>query len=198
MREADPVPASTAGHPVWQRISSYQFGPSQAALPFATRLARDNGWNAGKAARVIEEYRRFAFLAATGEAQVTPSDAVDQAWHLHLTYTRDYWERFCPDVLGKPLHHGPTAGGPDERNRFFAQYADTLARYEAAFGTHPPSDIWPSAAQRLLDDPRARRVHPRDAILLSRPQAALLLLAFIGLVALALFLGVTLYVSRPL
>lgn len=190
MREADPVPASTAGHPVWQRLSRYEIGPPQAALPFAARLARDNGWNAVTAERVIEEYRRFAFLAVTGEMQITPSDAVDQAWHLHLTYTRDYWERFCPDALGKPLHHGPTAGGPDERNRFFAQYADTLARYEAAFGTPPPSDIWPSAAQRLLDDPRARRVHPRDAILLSRPQAALILLALIGLMALVLFLGV--------
>ena len=189
MREADTsVPASTAGHPVWQRISSYQFGPPEASLPFAARLARENGWSAARTERVIEEYRRFAFLAATGEAQVTPSDAVDQVWHLHLTYTRDYWERFCPDVLGRPLHHGPTAGGPDERNRFFAQYADTLARYEAAFGAPPPSDIWPSAAQRLIDDPRARRVHPRDAILLSRPQAALLLLAFIGLIALALLL----------
>lgn len=190
MREADTVPASTAGHPVWQLLSRYEIGPLEASLPFAARLARDNGWSVGKTERVIDEYRRFAFLAATGETQVTPSDAVDQVWHLHLTYTRDYWERFCPDVLGKPLHHGPTSGGPDERNRFFAQYADTLARYQAAFGAPPPSDIWPSAAQRLLDDPRARRVHPRDAILLSRPQAALLLLAFIGLVALALFLWV--------
>lgn len=198
MREADTVPASTAGHPVWQRLSSYEIGPTDAALPFAARLARDNGWSAATADRVIAEYRRFAFLAATGETQVTPSDAVDQAWHLHLTYTRDYWERFCPDVLGKPLHHGPTAGGPHERNRFFAQYADTLARYEAAFGAPPPSDIWPSAAQRLIDDPRARRVHPRDAILLSRRQAALLSLAFLGLIALALYLGVTSYVSRPL
>jgi hypothetical protein len=190
MREADTVPASTAGHPVWQRISSYEIGPDDAKLPFAARLARDNGWRIDKTARVIEEYRRFAFLAVTGEAPVTPSDAVDQAWHLHLTYTRDYWEHFCPNVLGKPLHHGPTAGGADERNRFFAQYADTLARYQAAFGAPPPSDIWPSAAQRLLDDPRARRVHPRDAILLSRLQAALILLAFTGLIALALFLWV--------
>ena len=190
MREADTVPASTAGHPVWQRLSRYEIGPFEASLPFAARLARDNGWSATKSARVIEEYRRFAFLAATGETQVTPSDAVDQAWHLHLTYTRDYWTRFCPEVLGKSLHHGPTAGGPDERNRFFAQYADTLARYEVAFGMPPPSDIWPAAAQRLLDDPRARRVHPRDAILLSRLQAALILLAFTGLIALALFLWV--------
>ncbi|WP_423604527.1 hypothetical protein [Sphingomonas sp. MS122] len=76
---------------------------------------------------------------------------------------------------------------PRRHNRFYRQYADTLARYEAAFGMAPPSDIWPSAAQRLSDDPRARRVHPRDAFILSRPQAALLLLAFIGLIALALY-----------
>ncbi|MEG3180927.1 glycine-rich domain-containing protein [Sphingomonas sp. LT1P40] len=191
MRDADPVPATTAGHPVWQRIRHYQIGPPEAALSFTARLARENGWSATMAARVIDEYRRFAFLAVTGDTQITPSDAVDQAWHLHLTYTRDYWERFCPEVLGTPLHHGPTAGGAEEQHRFFRQYADTLARYEAAFGAPPPSDIWPAAARRLLDDPRARRVHPRDAIILSRPQAALVLLMFAGLIALALFLGVS-------
>ncbi|WP_443026122.1 glycine-rich domain-containing protein, partial [Sphingomonas sp. CCH9-H8] len=72
-------------------------------------------------------------------AGATPSDAVDQAWHLHLTYTRDYWEHFCPDVLGRALHHGPTAGGADEHRRYYRQYAETLARYEAAFGIAPPS-----------------------------------------------------------
>ncbi len=103
------------GHPVWQRLSCYSIGPNDAALSFADRLARENGWSTSHAGRVIEEYKRFAFLVVTGEREVTPSDAVNQAWHLHLTYTRDYWERFCPDVLGKALHHGPTAGGDTER-----------------------------------------------------------------------------------
>jgi len=99
-----PVPApSLASHPLWQRLQLYQIGPSDAALPFVQRLARENGWSAAHAARVIEEYRRFCFLAVTAGHPVTPSDAVDQVWHLHLTYSRDYWERFCPDVLGQPL-----------------------------------------------------------------------------------------------
>ena len=34
---------------------------------------------------------------------IGPSDEVDQAWHLHLVYTRSYWGEFCPNVLGKPL-----------------------------------------------------------------------------------------------
>lgn len=175
MRESDPRPPSPLDHPVWRRLSCYSIGPEGAALTFAQRLARENGWTGAHAERVIEEYRRFAFLAVTGSSEVTPSDAVDQAWHLHLTYTRDYWDRFCPDVLGKPLHHGPTAGGGSERNRFFAQYADTLKRYEQAFGM-PPADIWPDAKRRLLEDPLARRVHPRDALIVSRKVLRLMML----------------------
>jgi hypothetical protein len=99
---------------------------------------------------------------------VTPSDAVDQAWHLHLTYSRDYWDRLCGEVLGQPLHHGPTAGGSDERHRYFAQYADTLASYERWFGAPPPADIWPDAHRRLVVDPQAVRVGRADHWIISR------------------------------
>lgn len=182
MRGSDPSSPSTPDHPVWASLSRYIVGPQDAALPFVQRLARENGWAPAQAERVFDEYRRFCFLAVTAGHEVTPSDAVDQAWHLHLTYSRDYWERFCPEVLGRPLHHGPTAGGSAERDRFFEQYALTLKAYEAAFGP-PPADIWPSARQRLLDDPRARRVHPRDALILPRRRfyAFLILAALLGL-----------------
>jgi hypothetical protein len=133
---------------------------------------------------VIEEYKRFAFLAVVADHQVTPCDAVDQAWHLHLTYTRDYWERFCPEVLGRSLHHGPTAGGAAEAQRYFEQYAATLKSYEAVFGP-APADLWPSAARRLIEDPRARRVHPRDAFIL--PRKSLWLLAAIAAAALCAY-----------
>jgi hypothetical protein len=167
MSKASGLSRTPTDHPVWTALSHYTIGPDDAALPFAARLARENGWSAAKAARVIEEYKRFCFLAVTAGHEVTPSDAVDQAWHLHLTYTRDYWERFCPEILGRPLHHGPTAGGAVEKQRYFEQYAETLKSYEQVFGL-PPADIWPSAAQRLIEDPKARRVHPRDAFILPR------------------------------
>ena len=124
----------TGPEQLWARISSYSIGPPDAALSFRDRLARENGWTRARADRVIAEYKRFAFLAMTAGHEVTPSDAVDQAWHLHLTYSRDYWERFCPDILGAPLHHGPTRGGAEEQHRFHEQYAETLRSYEAAFG----------------------------------------------------------------
>lgn len=115
-------------------------GPVDAELSHTRRLARENGWSARQAARVFEEYRRFVYLAVTAAHPVTPSDAVDQAWQLHLTYTQDYRERLCPEVLGRALHHGPTRGGREAGARFFEQYAQTLRSDEAAlavalFGT---------------------------------------------------------------
>lgn len=151
--------------PLWQALAAYDVGPPDAALAFTQRLARENGWRKAHAARVFEEYRRFLYLAVRAGHEVTPSDAVDQAWHLHLTYTRDYWERLCPEVLGRPLHHGPTRGGKDEGERFFEQYALTLRSYEAAFGP-APADVWPDVRRRLHIDPLARRVHPHEALIL--------------------------------
>lgn len=159
---------SAASSDLWQRLAGYEIGPAEADLTFARRLARENRWADGYAERVITEYKRFCYLAITAGHEVTPSDAVDQAWHLHLTYSRDYWNRFCPDVLGAPLHHGPTAGGQVERTRYYDQYARTLQSYERHFGTAPPVDIWPPAARRFSIDPLSYRVNPRDVLIVPR------------------------------
>lgn len=155
---------------LWQRLEAHNIGPPDASLTFTARLARENRWSSEYAARVILEYKRFCYLARTAGHQVTPSDAVDQAWHLHLTYSRDYWEVFCADVLGAPLHHGPTAGGSTERARYYDQYAATLKAYEAAFGEAPPSDIWPDAKRRFEIDPMGLRVNPKD-VMIVKPAA---------------------------
>jgi hypothetical protein len=166
---------------LWQRIADHHIGPADASLSFAARLARENRWDAAYAERVIGEYKRFCYLAMTAGHEVTPSDAVDQAWHLHLTYSRDYWLTFCPAVLGSDLHHGPTRGGTPERERFYRQYAETLAAYEAAFGAAPPADIWPSAHRRFSVDPGGVRVNFLDDIVLKRRVAlALGLLVFVA------------------
>lgn len=152
--------------PLWERLRSYEIGPPDAAFTFVQRLARENRWPESTAADVLREYYRFCYLAVTAGHEVTPSDQVDQAWHLHLTYSRDYWQRFCPDVLGCDLHHGPTAGGPVERQRYYDQYAQTLKTYEETFGEAPRPDIWSPAAERFGEQPLAFRVRPGDVIVL--------------------------------
>ena len=145
--------------PLWIAIRDYRVGPEGAALGFADRLARENRWSADFAERVVGEYKRFCYLACEAGHPVTPSDQVDQAWHLHLTYSADYWDRFCRGVLGRPFHHGPTEGGEAERGRFYRQYAETLASYEDIFGEVPPDDIWSPARERFGVHPQAFRVH---------------------------------------
>ncbi len=175
---------------LWQRLSDHAIGPEMADLSFASRLARENRWSAEHTREVIGEYKRFCYLACTAGHEVTPSDAVDQVWHLHLTYSRDYWQVFCPNILQTDLHHGPTAGGRAERERYYDQYAQTLAVYEDTFGEPPPPDIWPDAGRRFGKDPLGFRVNPSDVMVLDRRFAIFGAMGWIGLgVAITVIIG---------
>lgn len=143
-----PSTLPSADSSLWERLQHYRFDPTPVAHPFEWRLASAQGWPLGKASRVVEEYRRFVFLAMVADHSVTPSSAVDAAWHLHLIDTRRYWEEFCPVVLGRPLHHEPGRGGPSDRAHHQTQYARTLTSYRRCFGTDPPPDIWPATVDR--------------------------------------------------
>lgn len=155
---------------LWERIQAFSFDDGNPAFSFAARLARDNGWTAAYTARVIREYRRFAFLAVAAGHPVSPSDQVDQAWHLHLLYTRNYWDRFCGETLGKTLHHGPTEGGESERDKFDDWYRKTLDSYHRFFGQEPSVDIWPTPEVRFGEDLNYQRVNLKRCWTLPKPR----------------------------
>lgn len=165
---------------LWKRLEQFQLDSPEAALPFSARLARENNWSAAYSQRVIAEYKRFAFLAVAAGHPVSPSEDVDQAWHLHLTYSQSYWRVFCPSVLQTSLHHQPTQGGAAEREKFDDWYQRTLESYREHFGEAPPSDIWPSPEAKhatkqefIRVDRRANWVIPKPAWLWSPKSAAL-------------------------
>ncbi len=130
-----------------RRIEAHRFEAGQA-LSFTGRLARDHRWSLDFARGAVREYGRFCFLAVASATAMTPSEEVDEVWHLHLTYTRDYWDLWCGSVLGAALHHDPTAGGAAEERRYRLQYAQTLALYERFFGA-PPAAYWPGTDARF-------------------------------------------------
>jgi hypothetical protein len=137
--------------PLWEKIKTFELDEPDSSLSFSDRLARENGWELEYALGAIEEYKRFMYLiCATGEP-CTPSDQVDQVWHLHLIYTRSYWHDWCRDTLGRDIHHGPTRGGQKEGEKFTDWYARTLAHYEREFGTAPPPAFWPTGKERFSD-----------------------------------------------
>ncbi len=137
-------------------LADFRIDFGQPALGFARRLAEENRWTPAHAERVMREYFRFVYLAAVSDRPVTPSVAIDQAWHLHLCYTRSYWEELCGKVLGRPLHHGPTRGGKAEAEKYRDWYEHTLSLYEREFGEAPPPDIWPDVGRRF-----SRKAQPR-------------------------------------
>lgn len=129
------------------RLESHGFDDAGGRQSFAVKLAAAEGWKAGHAARVVAEYLRFLYLTQVSEPPVTPSVPVDKAWHLHLTFTRDYWDVLCKDVLRADLHHDPAKGSADAA-RIATQYADTRLLYAQEFGAVAPADIWPLPGSR--------------------------------------------------
>lgn len=176
-----------ANRALWARLRAHPFADPTLGLDFRRRLAREQGWSLATADAAIEEYRRYCWLACTAGQPVTPSAAVDEVWHLHLTYTEDYWQCFCPEVLRRNLHHGPTRGGPTEAVRYRRQYADTLAAYERAFGP-PPEAWWPGTRERFASPARWQRVDRHRYWLLPKPRLGRI--RAVGLSALAALLGI--------
>jgi hypothetical protein len=155
--------------PLWLRLEAFEFDELDADLTFSDRLARDNGWTMDYARRVIDEYKRFCYLAMRAGHEVTPSDQVDQVWHLHLSYSRNYWEEFCPNILQSNLHHGPTKGGQTEAEKYYDWYTQTLESYVRISGDNPPEDIWPPPFSRFSHADAMRRVDTDDYLVLKRP-----------------------------
>lgn len=142
---------------------------NESILPFSKRLARENGWKPAYTRRVIEEYKRFVFLTIHAGHPVTPSGPVDQAWHLHLTYTQSYWEDLCENILQRRLHHTPTKGGKKEGKKFGDQYQCTVQSYRSFFGEAPPADIWPLPGEQFAAARYQRWVDTRQYWVIPNP-----------------------------
>jgi hypothetical protein len=136
---------------LYERIDRFQIDRSDANIPFSAKLAWDYRWSSLFVHRVIQEYKKFMFLVVVANQPLSPSTAIDRAWHYHLLYTQSYWEDFCGKVLQRPIQHIPSLGGYDEGVKFYQQYCETLALYRSYFGS-PPEDIW--------NNPRLKSEHP--------------------------------------
>jgi hypothetical protein len=151
---------------LWQSLRSFPIDDPSHAVAFSTRLRREHGWSSVFTSRVLDEYRRFLFLTVTHEELIVPSEAVDQAWHLHMLDTRSYWDELCGRVVERPIHHTPSRGGDAEDARHLDAYETTLRRYRETFGEAPPADIWPCGHERFAGS--FRRVDTRDVWLVPK------------------------------
>jgi hypothetical protein len=104
---------------------------------FISRVMNENLWNRDYTLRVIEEYKKFIWLSV--KMAVSPSHQIDQVWHTHILYTKDYTD-MCNTLAGQYIHHNPT-NSKDKTIQGIKPYNNTKKGYEDHFGI-PPSDIW--------------------------------------------------------
>lgn len=173
---------------IWHRIEGFDLDSLDPAVSFTSRLARENRWSPDYAARVVEEYKRFCYLSVRAGHPVVPPGPVDRAWLLHMSYSRDYRDAFCSEVLGADLHHNPPpAGNGEDAEQYRAAYAATVDAYYRLSGERPPPDIWPIAELLLAADGSLRWVNAKDYVIVRKPPKGLLWVIQIGLIVATLY-----------
>lgn len=86
-----------------------------------------------EAIELLTEVVRFMQLVASSDSRLSPSVAVDLAWHEFILFTHGY-ASFCEREFGRMIHHQP--GGLAETNR--QQFLTTLGLYRQHFGAPDP------------------------------------------------------------
>jgi hypothetical protein len=85
------------------------------------------------------EYRKFLALHLMyPDVDIVPCKIVDEIWHQHILDTSAY-RVDCEAIFGRFVDHFPYFGMRDEQDAQDLEdaYADTLNRYEDAFGPVP-------------------------------------------------------------
>ncbi|GAB3514318.1 glycine-rich domain-containing protein [Emticicia fontis] len=128
---------------LWKKICEFKLDDPDAEIKFSDKLCKEESWSKTLATLVISEYKKFVYLCITQPNGASPSEEIDKVWHLHLTYTDNYWNEFCKKTLGVELHHYPSKGGKSENTRHIKWYDETIVAYIKEFGEIPPASIWP-------------------------------------------------------
>jgi len=134
---------------LWERLKNFQVRDKDDDYSFIERVSVENNWSFDYASSVYQEYLKFIYLHCISSVPVTPSDEIDQVWHLHLVYTHSYWQDLCKNILGTDIHHMPTRGGENENTKFLQLYKSTMQRYKEEFGNAPPDNVWPDPEKRF-------------------------------------------------
>jgi len=164
---------------LYEKIMSLEIDEDSINFTFSDRLSRENKWKKSYCKRCLVEYKKFIYLSSISNKNLTPSDQVDQVWHLHLTYTKSYWLNLCRNILNTELHHGPTKGGEIELNKYKEQYQQTLNIYKKEFNEFPPNDIWPNLEKRFNNADKFIRVNSSEYTIFKDTYKTIIIMLFL-------------------
>lgn len=112
-------------------------------------FAKDHDYDA---TIVCEEYKRFLYLRSK-TPELSPSDMVDDFWHIHILCTEHY-RRYCYVTFDKFIHHNlydSIINTPEVRTQ---RIINTISEYKKVFTTID-TNVWPQA-HKLLSTNKSR------------------------------------------
>lgn len=126
---------------LWHRLEGYSFHERPLTQSLVDRLVEETGHPVDVCYTLVEEYRRFMYLAGSSSENLAPSPIVDMVWQMHTEDTVAYYEDFCPRILGRTIYRpeGDSAPPPFQDD---PDYIRTLEYYAQEFG-RPQVQYWP-------------------------------------------------------
>lgn len=91
---------------------------------------RTKGWTSKEIAQCIENYKNYLFIVKkynTIHLIIPPSKAIDEVWHQHILFTKEY-HRDCLNIFGFYLHHEPGKGDKASYENFQNHYQNVTKK----------------------------------------------------------------------
>lgn len=89
-------------------------------------------WTKEDAVKCCQLYKNFLFLLRKHQNEtLVPSRNIDEFWHNHILYTKNYIED-CQAIFGRYMHHDPATPNDDPKE-LIDGYQKTKHYYELEF-----------------------------------------------------------------
>lgn len=124
---------------LWGDILNFKFDIERDEYTFSTKLAFENYWTKNFTYKVILEYKKFMYIAATSDFMVVPSPIIDVVWHQHILNSKLYKE--FGDILQKEVQHVPSTGNKMDLSKLNQAKIKTREAYISLFG-EIEVDVW--------------------------------------------------------
>lgn len=127
-----------------QEVRKWEFPHVREHLKF------EHGLSDQDTLKLENEYKKFmsALVSEKRYGEMPISEPVDQFWHTHILFTRDY-TRFCQAVAGEYIHHTPTSSTAERHSLENAYESVTVPTLTQHFGKLDET-LWPKASQVCL------------------------------------------------
>lgn len=120
------------------------------------------GWDKQRADLAVDWYKRFLAVRAEGYVGLVPTLDIDEIWHLHILYTKDY-RQDCDRIFGRYLDHQPSDGSSETKKKLRAGFQKTTHLFKVYFNEVPPTLESYTSANCDADDCEMRSLCDCDA-----------------------------------